>query len=49
MVSFADLYDAIAIDHLPSKTNIGKDSWYFNNSFLWKPKFSSTPKNLFVY
>ena len=33
MVSFTD--------H-SSKTKIGKDSWYFNNSPLYKPEFSLT-------
>ena len=37
MVSFADHYNAISIDRLPSKTKIGKDSWNFNNSLLCKP------------
>ena len=46
MVSFTDHYNAISIETLPSKSTIGKDSWYFNNSLLWKPKFSSTTKNL---
>ena len=33
----SDHYNTISIDRLPSKTKIGKDSWYFKNSFLWKP------------
>ena len=41
MVCFTDHYNAISIDRIPSKTKIGKGSWYFNNSFLYKPKFSS--------
>ena len=41
MVSFADHYNAISIDRLPSKTKIGKGSWCYNNSLLCKPKFSS--------
>ena len=41
MVSFTDHYNAIFIDRLPSKTKTGKDSWYFNNSLLCKPEFSS--------
>ena len=45
MVSFTDHYNAIFIDRLPSKSKIGKDSWHFNNSLLWKPKFSSATKN----
>ena len=42
MVSFTDHYNAIFIDRFPSKTKIGKDSWYFNNSPLCKPEFSLT-------
>ena len=30
-VSFTDHYKAILIDTLPSKSKIGKYSWYFNN------------------
>ena len=41
MVCFTDHYNAISSDRIPSKTKIGKGSWYFNNSFLYKPKFSS--------
>ena len=41
MVSFTDNY-AIFIDRFPSKTKIGKDSWYFNNSSLCKLEFSLT-------
>ena len=44
MVSFTDHYNAIFIDRFPSKTKIGKDSWYFNNSLLCKPEFSLTTK-----
>ena len=44
MVSFTDNYNAIFIDRFPSKINIGKDSWYFNNSLLFKPEFSLTTK-----
>ena len=40
MVSFTDHYNATFIDRFPSKTKIGKDSWYFNNSLLCKPEFS---------
>ena len=36
MVSFTDHYNVIFIDRFPSKTNIGKDLWYFNNTFLCK-------------
>ena len=44
IVFFADHYNAIFIDRFPSKTNFGKDSWYFNNSLLCKPEFSLTIK-----
>ena len=44
MVSFTNHYNAISIDRLPSKTKIGKDSWYFNNSLLRTPEFSSATK-----
>ena len=39
-------YHAISIERLPSNTTIGKFSWYFNNSLLCKPDFSSATKNL---
>ena len=42
MVSFTDHYNAIFIDRFSSKTKIGKDSWYFNNSYLCKPEFTLT-------
>ena len=45
----SDHYNTISIDRLSSKTKIGKDSWYFNNSFLWKPEFSSATMNLLFY
>ena len=49
MVSFTDHYNAISIDRLPSKTKIGKDSWYFNNSVLCKPElFSATKTSFFI-
>ena len=38
-----------SIDRLPSKTKIGKVSWYFNNSFLCKPRFSSTTKTFIFF
>ena len=44
MLSFTDHYNAISIDRLSSKTKIGKESWYFNNSLLCKPEFSSARK-----
>ena len=48
MVSFTNHYNAISIDRLPSKTKIGKDSWYFDNSFLSKPEFSSQLQRFFL-
>ena len=42
MVSFTDHYNVIFIDRFSSKTKIGKDSWYFNNSYLCKPEFTLT-------
>ena len=47
MVSFTDHYNAISIDRLPSKTKIGKDSRYFNNSLLCKLEISSATKTFF--
>ena len=44
MVSFTDHYKTIFIDRFPSKTKIGKGSWYFNNSLLCKPKFFLTTR-----
>ena len=44
MLSFTDYYNAISIDRLPSKTKIGKDSLYFNNSLLCNPEVSSATK-----
>ena len=46
MISFSDHCNAISIDTLPSKTKIGKDSWYFNSSLLCKSDFSSATKDL---
>ena len=48
MVSFTYHYHAISIDRFPSQTKIGKDSWYFNNSLLCKPDFSSTTYKFFI-
>ena len=42
MVYLTDHYNAIFIERFPSKTKIGKDSWYFNISPLCKLKFSFT-------
>ena len=36
-VSFTDLYNAISIDRLPSKTQIIKDSWCFKKFFNVSP------------
>ena len=44
IVYLTDYYNAIIIDRLQSKTKIGKVSWYFNNSLLCKPEFSSATK-----
>ena len=49
MVSFTDHYHAISIDRLPSKTKIGKVSWCFNNSFLYKTELSSTTKTFLSF
>ena len=49
VVFFTDLYNAISIDRLPSKTKIRKNSWYFKNSFWYKPEFPSTTKNSTFY
>ena len=38
MVSFTDLYNAISIDRLHSKSKVRKDSWYLNNSLCCKPE-----------
>ena len=48
MVSFTDHHNAIFIDRFSSQTKIGKDSWYFNNSLLCKPEFSSTTNTFFI-
>ena len=47
MVSFNDLYNT-SIDRLPSKTKIGKDSWYLTNYLLCKRGFSSATKTYFL-
>ena len=44
MVSFTNHYNAISIDRFPSKTEIGKYWWCFNNSLLCKSKVSSATK-----
>ena len=49
MVSFTNHYNAISIDRLPSKTKIGKDSWYFNNPLLCKPEVSSATKTFLFF
>ena len=41
MVAFIDHYNAISANRIHSKPKSGKDLWYFNNSLLWKLKFSS--------
>ena len=49
MVFFTDHYNANSINRLPSKTKIGKDPRYFNNSLLCKPEFSSATKIWWEY
>ena len=46
MVSFADYYNAISIDRLPSKTKTGKDSSkrFMKIGLPWKSEFSSAAK-----
>ena len=46
--SFTEHYNAISIDRFPSKTKIGKDSWYFNNSLLCQPELSSATKTFLI-
>ena len=41
-VSFTDHYNAVSIDRIPSETKIGKDSWYFNNSFSYSSSATKT-------
>ena len=48
MVSFTDHYNGIFINRFLSQTKIRKYSWYFNNSFLCKPEFSSTTKTFLL-
>ena len=48
MVPFTDHYNTIFVDRLLSKTKIGKNSWYFNNSLLCKHEFSSATKTSFL-
>ena len=49
MVSFSNHYNAISIDRLYSKPNIGKDSWeiLMKIILLCKPEFSSATKTSF--
>ena len=46
MVSFADYYNVISIDRLPSKTKTGKDSSkrFMKIGLPWKSEFSSAAK-----
>ena len=46
MIPFTDHYNAISLDRFPSKTEIEKGYWNFNNSVLYKSEISSTRKNL---
>ena len=50
MVSFTNHYNAISIDRLYSKPNIGKDSWeiLMKIILLCKPEFSSATKTSFL-
>ena len=48
MVFFTDHYNTIFIDRFPSKTSIGKDSWYFKNSSLCKLELSLTTEFSFL-
>ena len=48
MVSFTDHDNAILIDRFPLKTKIGKDSLYYDNFPLCKPKFSLTTDFFFI-
>ena len=45
--NISDNFNAISIDRFSSKTKIGKNSWYFSNSFLCKSDLSSPTKGLF--
>ena len=49
MVSLTDHCNAIFIDRFLSKTKLGKDSWYFNNSVLYKPEFFLSTKTFPFY
>ena len=44
MVPCINHYTAISIDRLPSKTKIGKYSWYFDFSLLCKSEVSSAAR-----
>ena len=48
MVFFTKNYHDVFIDRFPSKTGIGKASWYFHYSLLCKPEFSLTTKTFFI-
>ena len=50
MVSFSDIFNAISIDRLSSKTKIVKDSWkrFLKIILLCKPEFSSATKTSFL-
>ena len=50
MVSITDHYNAMSIDRLPSKTEIGKDSWkrFMKIVLLCQPEFSSATKTSFL-
>ena len=48
MVSFTKHSNAVSIDRIPSKTKIGKYSWYFNNSLICKSEVSSATKTFSI-
>ena len=49
MISFSDCYNALIIDRFSSKTELGKDLWYFNNSTSKNKDFCSTTKDLISF
>ena len=49
MISFSDRYNALIIDRFSSKTELGKDLWYFNNSTSKNKDFCSTTKDLISF
>ena len=49
VVSFTDHDMLFLLTDSPQKSKIGKNSWYFNNSPLYKPEFSLTTDFSFFY